>query len=158
MNILHVLSGDFVSGAETYAASLIRHQIQNGHKVFIAAGSFSSPTEAEFFAVPIFKRDYGQRLKNIWALIRIIRRKKIDIIHAHSRAASWVSHLAARWTKVAYLSTIHGRQHVHASFARRNVYGKTCLTVCENIRDQLLSETRYFRPEDVWVSRNGIEL
>jgi hypothetical protein len=156
MNILHVLSGDFVAGSETSTAAVIREQVLKGHRVFIAAGSFSQPTGARFIQVPIFDRGWVRRSLNVRDLMGIIGREKIDIVHAHSRAASWVSYWACRFTKTAYLSTFHGRQHLHFSNRHFNVYGPHCVAVCENIREQMLQETGVFKPEQITVIRNGL--
>lgn len=158
VNILHVLSGDFVSGSETSTAALIQEQARQGHKAFIAAGSFSQSTQAKFLQVPIFDRGWLRRLSNIWTLRRIIREEGIDIVHAHSRAASWVCYWACRLTRTAFLSTLHGRQHLHFSSRRFRIYGKRCIAVCENIREQMLKETVVFKPDELIVIRNGIPL
>jgi Glycosyltransferase Family 4 len=156
MNILHVLSGDFMTGSETSTAALVDRQIRGGHKVFIAAGSFSRPGRSKWIRVPIFDRSFVSRLANVRALAGILRGEGIDIVHAHSRAASWVSYWACRFTGTAYLSTLHGRQHLHFSNRRFNIYGPLCTAVCEDIRDQMLKETRVFQPEQIVVIRNGI--
>jgi Glycosyltransferase Family 4 len=156
MNILHVLSGDFMTGSETSTAALAGRQTRAGHKVFIAAGSFSRPGRAQWIRVPIFDRSLVSRLANVRALMRILRAEGIDIVHAHSRAASWVSYWACRLTGTAYLSTLHGRQHLHFTNRRFNVYGPLCTAVCEDIRDQMLKETRVFQPGQIVVIRNGI--
>ena len=158
MNILHVLSGDVFTGSETSTAALVREQIRQGHQVFIAAGSFSQPTEAKFIPVPVYDRGFFRRPLNVWALKRILQREGIDLVHAHSRAASWVSYWACRLTGTPFLSTLHGRQSLHFSNRYFNIYGKTCITVCENIREQMLKGTRVFRPDQLTVIRNGIPL
>ena len=158
MNILHVLSGDFVAGSETSTAALAEQQAAAGHRVFIASGSFSQPTKARVFPLPIHDRGPLRRIANILALQGIIRREGIDLVHAHSRAASWVCHWACRLTKTPYLSTLHGRQHLHFSNRHFNVYGPAVVAVCENIREQMLRETRVFQPEQITVIRNGIEV
>ncbi len=158
MNILHVLSGDLVTGSETSTAALIHRQGQKGHQVFIAAGSFSQSVKAKLIKIPIYNRRFFSRISNVRALVHLIRAEKIDLVHAHSRAASWVSHWACRFTRTGYLSTLHGRQHLHFSNRNFNVYGPRCAVVCENIREQMLEETGVFEPEQLVVVRNGIEL
>jgi glycosyltransferase involved in cell wall biosynthesis len=158
LNILHVLSGDFVSGAETSTAALIRAQVHQGHRTFIVSGQFTHPVPAKFTAIPIYKRSLWSRFSNICSLISLIRREKIDMVHAHSRAASWVSYWACRWTSTAYLSTLHGRQHLHFSNRHFNIYGPVCAAVCENIQGQMLNETNVFQPEQLVIVRNGLEL
>ncbi len=158
MKILHVLSGDFVTGAETSTAALIRRQKAHGHQVFVAAGRFDHPVGAEIISIPIFDRGWYRRGLNILALRRLIQKEKIDLVHAHSRAASWVSYWACHWTQTPYLSTLHGRQHLHFSNRRFNIYGDTALTMCENIREQMLGQTQVFRQEQLIVFRNGLNL
>lgn len=158
MKILHVLSGDLVTGSETSAAALIRRQTAAGHRVFIAAGAFQQKVEAQFFSVPIYRRSLLYRLFNVLALKRIIEREGIDLVHAHSRAASWVCYWACRWTGTAMLSTLHGRQHLHFTSRRFNIYGKRAIAVCEDIRDQMMAETRVFTNGKLEVIRNGMEL
>ncbi len=158
MNILHVLSGDFVSGSETSTAALVTEQVKSGHQVFIAAGSFSQPTQARVIQVPIYNRGLVRRFLNVLALKRLIEQENIDIVHAHSRAASWVAYWACRLTGTAFLSTLHGRQHLHFSSRGFNIYGPRCIAVCEDIREQMLQETALFRPGQLAVIRNGIPL
>jgi hypothetical protein len=158
LNILHVLSGDFVSGSETSTAALAAEQMKHGHKVFIVAGGFSQPTQAKFIRVPIFDRGPLRRLMNIGAIWRIIIAEGIDLVHAHSRAASWVCYWACGLTGTAYLSTLHGRQHLHFTNRHFNIYGPWCIAVCENIREQMLQETSAFKLGQLAVIRNGIHL
>lgn len=158
MKILHVLSGDLVTGSETSAAALIRRQTAVGHRVFIAAGAFQQKVEAQFFPVPIYRRSLLYRLFNVLALKRIIEREGIDLVHAHSRAASWVSCWACRGTSTAYLSTLHGRQHLHFTSQRFNIYGPRAIAVCEDIRDQMTGGTKLFATGKLEVIRNGIEI
>jgi len=158
MNILHVLSGDFVTGAETSTAALIRRQIAAGHKVFVAAGRFDHPVGAEVIPIPIYNRSFTRRFLNILALRRLVRKEKIDLVHAHSRAASWVCYWACGSSQTPYLSTLHGRQHLHFSNRWFNIYGPRVLTMCENIREQMLSQTQAFRQEQLIVFRNGLNL
>jgi hypothetical protein len=158
LNILHVLSGDFVSGAETSTAALIQAQAQDGNRLFIASGQFTHKTSAKFTAIPIYKRGFFSRWSNILALMTLIRQEEIDVVHAHSRAASWVCYWACRFTKTPYLSTLHGRQHLHFSNKNFNIYGKRCAVVCENIREQMLKETQVFQPDQLVIVRNGLEL
>jgi hypothetical protein len=158
MNLLHVLSGDFVTGAETSTVALIERQKVSGHRVFVAAGRFDHPVGAEVIPIPIYDRSLFKRFSNVLALKQLIQKEQIDLVHAHSRAASWVSYWACRFTKTPYLSTLHGRQHLHFSNKKFNIYGDTVLVMCENIREQMLSQTQAFQQEQLIVFRNGLNL
>ena len=95
-------------------------------------------------------------MKNIRFLRGFIKKKKIDIVHAHSRAASWVCYFATLRTGVPLVSTIHGRQLAHASARLFDIYGDRVISVCENLREHLVSEIRMKRGKIVLI-RNGFD-
>ena len=140
MNILHVLSQFEVTGAEVYAVTLASAQKRSGHSVILVSDSLHIPFDGIFISQPIGKRSYLQRLRNITFLLRLIREKNIHIVHGHSRAASWVCNLAALFTSIPFVSTIHGRQHLHISSKSWSVYGTNIITVSESLRDHLVCE------------------
>ena len=147
-----------MAGSETSTAAFIEAQIEDGHRVFIASGQFTHATLAKIYTVPIYRSDWINRFSNIRQLIRIVQDEKIDVIHAHSRAAGRVSYWVSRLTKTAYFSTLHGRQHLHFSNKNFNIYGSRCAVVCENIREQMLTETNVFQSEQLVIVRNGLQL
>ncbi len=157
LNILQVLSQFEVTGAETFAAALADTQIANGHTVYILSDNFYTKTNATVIQHPIGKRDLAQRWKNISFLKTFIREKKIDIVHAHSRAASWVSYFATRGGSIPLVSSIHGRQHLHFSSKMFSVYGEKRVAVCKSIYDHLNHELKY-ELDTLALVHNGIEM
>jgi hypothetical protein len=156
MNILHLLSQTHLTGSEVYAASLIKRQIRDGHSCIIVSDTLSVQTDAQHVAMSIHNRSWLNRLSNIIRLVRLCREQKIDLIHAHSRAASWLANIVSKIIPVAYLSTVHGRQSIHASSKRFNVYGKHIITVCENVGRHLKDDLG-IRDAKIVTIRNGID-
>jgi len=157
MKILHVLSQYEVNGAETYAATLADECIRQGDSVSIVSDTFHTPTQANVVQYPIGNRSYMQRFRNIIFLHKYIEQHGIDVVHAHSRAASWVSYFATRQARVPLVSSIHMRQHLHASSKLYSVYGEKLIAVCKAIYDHLRDEMHF--PEDkLVVIPNGIDL
>jgi peptidoglycan/xylan/chitin deacetylase (PgdA/CDA1 family)/UDP-N-acetylglucosamine:LPS N-acetylglucosamine transferase len=156
MNILHVLSQFEVTGAEVYAVTVATAQRRHGHTVTIVSDNLHLPFDGVFISQPIGKRSYLQRFQNIKFLIRIIRNNKIDIVHGHSRAASWVCNLATLFTGIPFVSTIHGRQHLHLSSRTWSVYGKNIIAVSESLKAHLIQELR-LDPEHITVIPNGFD-
>jgi peptidoglycan/xylan/chitin deacetylase (PgdA/CDA1 family)/glycosyltransferase involved in cell wall biosynthesis len=140
MKILHVLSQFEVTGAEAYAASLIEAQLADGHSVFVVSDTFTLPTNATYIPLPIGDRSYPRRIKNIRVLMHLIRQHSIDMVHAHSRAASWVSLFATRLTRTPLVSTVHGRQHVHTSSRAFSIYGKDIIAVSASLKEHLTKD------------------
>ena len=56
--------------------------------------------------------------RNAAALADLIRREKIAIIHARSRAPAWSAYLAARRTGIKYVATYHGIYNAQSALKR----------------------------------------
>ncbi|MGI4737097.1 MAG: polysaccharide deacetylase family protein [Janthinobacterium lividum] len=155
MRILHVLSANFFAGSVAYAVALAEAHRRAGHEVWLASDAASLPTSATVVQLPISQRKYGQRLRNIRALRRLIAAHGIDVVHAHSRAASWVSYFAVRGRPLPLVSTVHGRQHLHASTSLFDVYGDKVIAICENLAEHLRTEVK-MAANKLAVVPNGI--
>ena len=156
MNILHVLSQFEVTGAEVYAVTVASAQRRHGHTVTIVSDRLHLPFDGIFISQPIGKRSYVQRFQNIKFLVQIIRKNKIDIVHGHSRAASWVCNLATLYTGIPFVSTIHGRQHLHLSSRTWSVCGKNIIAVSESLKEHLIQELR-LTPDHITTIPNGFD-
>jgi hypothetical protein len=156
MNILHLLSQTHLTGAEVYAVTICKFQLRDGHRCLIVSDTLNVPSAASYLAMPIHNRHFINRIRNIVKLIRLCRREKIDVIHAHSRAASWLANIVRWFVPIAFVSTVHGRQSVHASSQRANVYGYHIIVVCEHLAAHLRDELN-IRNAHLHLIRNGIE-
>lgn len=156
MRILHLLSQTHLTGPEVYVAALVRRQARDGHRCFIVSDTLSVAVQARYMAMPLHDRRWPNRARNVTRLVRLVREEHIDLIHAHSRAASWLANVVARLTRVAYVSTVHGRQHIHASSRRFNVYGRHIIVVCEELAGHLRHDLN-IKNAVIHVVRNPIE-
>jgi len=155
VRILHLLSQTHLTGAEVYASDLCKYQTQQGHECFIISDTLSVESVARYFPMAIHNRKYVNRIKNIREIIKFCKKHRIDLIHAHSRAGSWLVNIVRLFVNVAYVSTIHGRQSVHFSSKRKNVYGQRIIAVCEHLKDHIGDEL--YIDENVYLIRNIID-
>ena len=155
MTILHLLSQNHLTGAEVYACQLIDVQVASGHKVLQASNGFYYPTKAEKFELKVETKSSSEFNQSVKSLQELLLKHQVQVIHAHSRAASKLAFKASRGLNIGYISTIHGRQHLSFSKRLRNIYGSHQIAICENVQDQLVNEFRY-NPENIKVIRNGI--
>jgi peptidoglycan/xylan/chitin deacetylase (PgdA/CDA1 family)/UDP-N-acetylglucosamine:LPS N-acetylglucosamine transferase len=155
MRILHVLSANFFAGSVAYAVALAEAHRRQGHQVWLASDTATLPTAATVVQLPISQRKYRQRWQNIQALRQLLKAHAIDVVHAHSRAASWVSYFAVRGLPVPLVSTVHGRQHLHTSTSLFDVYGDRVIAICENLAEHLRTEVK-MAPSKLAVIPNGI--
>lgn len=162
MNILHVISQSItrnkveVTGSDVFVATLSNKQVNDGHKVLIVGDYPIDGIKATFIKIPIGKRRFYNRIMNTLSLKRIINHFKIDLVHAHSRAASWIAHKSTFKTGIPYVSTIHGRQKIHLSTKTFDVYGDKIAVVCENIKKHLIEELG-FNSTRIEVIPNAID-
>jgi glycosyltransferase involved in cell wall biosynthesis len=146
-----------VTGAETYAAALTAKQAREGHRVTVVSDTLTTPVQAEYVPMPIGRRGYPQRVRNVVTLRHLIRERRIELVHAHSRAASWVSFFATRFSAVPLVSSLHILQRPHLSARLLSVYGEQMISVADNVHLQALRVLRL--PERrVHLVRNGVEL
>jgi peptidoglycan/xylan/chitin deacetylase (PgdA/CDA1 family)/glycosyltransferase involved in cell wall biosynthesis len=155
MRILHVLSANFFAGSVAYAVQLAEAHRAQGHEVWLVSDAAELPTTVAQVQLPVSKRSYRQRMRNIRLLRRLLRQHQVDVVHAHSRAASWISYAAVLGSKVPLVSTVHGRQHLHASTSLFDVYGDKVIVVCDNLKTHLTEEVKML-PGKIVAVPNGI--
>lgn len=115
MRILHALT-DFnrAGGAERQVLILARHQKQAGHQVHLVAAGGDALTELERSDIPytLLPLSPDQRsLRNFWhcfwAIRRIIKSNRIEIVHCHHRWPALIAWLVSWCTKFKSISTVH---------------------------------------------------
>jgi hypothetical protein len=70
-------------------------------------------------------------------------------VHGYSRAASWVCTVAALITRTPFVSTIHDRQHLHASSKIWIVFGMRVIAVNASLREHLSFILIFFLVEEI---------
>ncbi|MGL4925906.1 MAG: polysaccharide deacetylase family protein [Plesiomonas shigelloides] len=156
MNILMALSQLEVTGAEVYATTVGNELTRRGHTVHYVSDTLTKPAIGHFFKLRFNKRSIPRRFWHVAYLIYLIRKHKIQLVHAHSRASSWSCHIACKLTRTPMVTTVHGRQPVHASRKAFLAMGSHAIAVCEAIAAQL-TDVLGMKPEAVSIGRNGID-
>lgn len=156
MNILMALSQLEVTGAEVYATTVGNELTRRGHNVFYVSDTLTKPTLGPVFKLRFNKRSILRRFWHVFYLIYLIKRYHIQLVHAHSRASGWSSYVACKLTSTPMITTVHGRQPVHASRKAFHALGYRAVAVCEDIAHQIIDNLGV-DPAKVQVLRNGIE-
>lgn len=156
MNILMALSQLEVTGAEVYATTVGNELTRRGHQVFYVSDTLTKPTLGEVFKLRFNKRSILRRFWHVFYLIYLIKKHHIQLAHAHSRASGWSSYVACKLTGTPMITTVHGRQPVHASRKAFHALGFRAVAVCEDIAHQIIDNLGV-DPAIVQVLRNGIE-
>ena len=157
MNILMALSQLEVTGAEVYAATVGNELARRGHSVFYVSDTLSCEVQGHYIPLIFNKRSWPRRIWQIARLAWIIKQNNIQLVHAHSRAAGWASYIACKLTRTPMVTTVHGRQPVHASRKAFHAFGHKAIAVCEDVRDQIISALGV-PANQVVVIRNGFDI
>lgn len=156
MNILMALSQLEVTGAEVYATTVGNELTRRGHQVFYVSDTLTKPTLGQVFKLRFNKRSILRRFWHVFYLVYLIKKHHIQLVHAHSRASGWSSYVACKLTGTPMITTVHGRQPVHASRKAFHALGFRAVAVCEDIASQIIDNLGV-DPTIVQVLRNGIE-
>jgi len=157
MNILMALSQLEVTGAEVYAATVGNELVRRGHSVFYVSDTISCKVQGRFTPLAFNKRGWPRRIWQIVKLIWLIKHHQVQLVHAHSRASGWACFIACKFTRTPMVTTVHGRQPVHASRKVFPAFGYKAVAVCEDVRDQLISALDV-SADRVSVIRNGFDV
>ena len=155
MKIVHLLSQKYLTGAEVYAVRIAEQQIANGDEVILVSDTINVPTDIATVFMPISSHSYIVRFRNAFKLARLCKENKIDVVHAHSRAACWVANLATKIAGIAYVVTLHDMQKPYRMARWWNIYGQNMIAVSEIIKEDFVSNLNI--PEQhIKVIRNGL--
>jgi len=158
MNLLFVLSQRELTGAETYALSLIKELTAKNHKVVIVSDTLSSKTDIPYYSLDIDNRkSFINRLRHIKVLSQIIKKEKINLLHAQSRGSSWVSYFASRLTNIPLVTTAHCIYPIHLSRKMLPCFGEKVIAICEAVKEHLIRDLKV-KSEDVVLIPNGIDI
>jgi lipopolysaccharide/colanic/teichoic acid biosynthesis glycosyltransferase/glycosyltransferase involved in cell wall biosynthesis len=169
--LLVITKGD-LGGAQTHVVELCRFLWREVHFTAVIGGEPGSLLEQRLQALGV-ETVSAWRLKNslnpvhvlaaVLELLRVIRRNRPDVIHAHSSVAGVVSRMAARWLGLPVVYTVHGfgfkpetrlLARWHAWLAETALAAWTTRMVCVSRHEQQWAEQLPMDPGRVCVIPN----
>src|SRR6266496_1566650 len=110
MNILQVISSSRTSGAEKHLVVLSEWLRRRGHEVTAVcpAGGWL-PDQLRGAGIPAIELPmHGAKSSgSILALRRVIRERKVDVVHTHLTRATYMGYFAGTLAHVPVISTVH---------------------------------------------------
>jgi lipopolysaccharide heptosyltransferase II len=118
MNILQILPELNVGGVETGTVDLARYLVKYGHKAVVVSSGGDLVKDLESFGaihyrLPVHKKSIFAIMRMVPQLCEIIKKEKIDIVHARSRVPAWVAYFSCRRTNAVFITTCHGYYAKH---------------------------------------------
>ncbi len=110
--MLQVIPSLVSGGVERGTVEIATALVDAGWTAYVASAGGPMERElaragVEHIYLPLASKNPLRIRRNAAALVEIIRRKKIDIVHARSRAPAWSAWRAARKTRRHFVTTFH---------------------------------------------------
>jgi len=94
---------------------------------------------------------------SIKGLTAIVKKHKVDIIHAHARIPAWVSQWVSVLTGCPYITTSHGIYSTGWGMGLISAWGQKVIAVSEDVKKHLIAGFKV-NPDKIFVIPNGIDL
>ncbi|MDF1769787.1 glycosyltransferase family 4 protein [Maricaulis sp.] len=124
MIILQVIPELEAGGAERTTLEVAEAVVEAGGRALIASegGRLESELAAiggELIRLPVASKNPLTLWSNMRALVALIRREGVQIVHARSRAPAWSAKWACDRTEAHFVTTYHGTYNARSSLKRR---------------------------------------
>ena len=166
MNILQLIESYGVGGAEQVIIDLCDHLRNEGHHVCVVTLKSDWLTKKlSEIGVESIVIENKKSIDTLFfmELVRIIREKKIDLIHSHEFLMNMYGTAASMVTRCPIIATIHGKGYYIDKWRRRAVYrlvGRFAfriVAVSENLKRYLIEKIK-LNPSDISVLCNGVDV
>ncbi len=160
MKILQMIPSLEVGGVERGVIDLARGMKLRGHQASVMSSGGALVAELSKMGVahyqfPVHKKSLSS-LALVPKIVEIIRRERIDAVHARSRIPGWLGWLAARRANVPFITTCHGYYSTHL-FSTVMGWGKP-LIVPSNVIGRHMIEDFGTSPEVIRLIPRGVDL
>ena len=158
----HLNSGGLVSGAVEISEALQK----TGMNSFVASAGGRREREITKAGGKVINFSLGSKnpiimLLNVYKLSRIIKKYKINIIHARSRAPAWSAYFAAKKMGIPFVTTFHGTYSIQNKLKKKYnsimVKSDRVIAISRFINNHILSNYNVDKDKIVTIHR-GINI
>jgi glycosyltransferase involved in cell wall biosynthesis len=152
--ILQIIPKLDTGGAERTVVEISEAVTRAGGLALVAAedGRLAPAVRAaggEIIDLPMSTKNPARMLKNARTIASIVGKRGVDIIHARSRAPAWSGLIAARITKIPFVTTYHGAYSEKNAFKRwyNSVMARSDVVIANSHYTADLIRGRYRTPD-----------
>ena len=162
MKILMTLMGLDIGGAETHVLELSRSLCDMGVEVTVASNGGVYVAELEKSGIrhvrlPLHTKDPFSVIKSYFALKKLIKKEKFDIVHAHARIPAFICGLLHRRLHFRFVCSAHWVFEVNALWKKISDWGEKTIAVSEDIKQYVIDNYGVFS-DNVSVTINGVDM
>jgi glycosyltransferase involved in cell wall biosynthesis len=137
--LLQVVPDLDAGGAEQSTLDIVRAVVRSGGRALVASrgGRMVKRLDAEggvFVPLPVHTKNPIRMFKNALALAKVVRQRKVSLIHVRSRAPAFSALWASRMTGVPMVATYHGAYPAKTALKRwyNGVMTRGALTIANS--------------------------
>ena len=161
MNILQILPQLESGGVERGTVDLADELVKCGHRsVVVSAGGRLVKSLQEnnsiHYKLPVHRKSLLSVIWCVGRLRQIIKKEKIDVVHARSRVPAWIAFFSTISSKAVLITTCHGYYSNHF-FSRVMGWGKRVIIISEIIGRHMIHDFKV-RKEKIRLIYRGVDL
>lgn len=143
-------------GAETHLISLYRSLTLLGHDVTVASEGGALSNEVKHVRLELASRSPTTLFLAFFKLLRLIKKEKFDLLHAHARLPALLASFASKILGIPLVTTAHASFKIDFFRRRLSAWGERTIAVSEDLR-QYLIKSYSLSPHRVEVIENGVD-
>ena len=163
INVLHILNGLSLGGTELLIYDLCRQQNKHGINIFLLSakdGILKQKFHELTVPLTISSRESFWAINHILLIRKIVRSRKIDIIHAHQPIDALYACIATRGIGIKIILTHHGYKSTwKVNLILKLIFPRVDLHVfvSNGFLDRFLNDSPFKKVNNVKIIYNGID-
>lgn len=151
-----------IGGAETHVLELSRALHAMGEEIIVASSGGVYVAELERCGIkhvklPLHKKDPVSTIISYFGLRKLIKKEKIDIVHAHARIPAFICGLLHKKLHFRFVCSAHWVFYVNSLLKRISDWGEKTIAVSEDIKQYVIDNYGVF-PDNISVTINGVDM
>ncbi len=121
--ILQIVPSLDAGGAERSTIDLARALVRAGYRALVASEGGRLEDELAdaggvLISLPVASKNPVRIIANAYQIASLVRERNVCLVHARSRAPAWSALIAARQTKIPFVTTYHGTYNAKGPIKR----------------------------------------
>ncbi len=159
--ILMALTRFDIGGAETHVLELSLELLRLGYHVVVVSngGVYEKNLEEagiSHYKIPLHSKTPANMVKSLNLLKQVIKKEKIDIVHAHGRIPAFLCGILKKSMDFTFVTTAHWVFDTSHGLKYITNWGEKVVAVSEDIKKYLM-DNYGTNPTDIFVTINGID-
>jgi len=159
--ILMALMSFSIGGAETHVLELSAELKKKGFDVVLISGGgeyeeVSNALGIKHYRAPLYTKKPYEMLRSLKILRHVIKKEKIDIVHAHGRIPAFLCGILHKTMDFIFVTTAHWVFNTGHGLKYLTDWGEKTVAVSEDIKTYLM-DNYGTNAMDIFVTINGID-